>query len=24
MYIKGVWKEGELIEDFTKLKATIY
>ncbi|KAL5119801.1 hypothetical protein ACEQ8H_002162 [Pleosporales sp. CAS-2024a] len=24
MYIKGVWKEGELIDDFTKLKATIY
>lgn len=24
LYVEGVWKEGELIEDFTKLKATIY
>jgi DNA modification methylase len=24
MYVKGVWKDGELIDDFTKLKATIY
>ncbi|KAF1849263.1 Metallo-hydrolase/oxidoreductase [Cucurbitaria berberidis CBS 394.84] len=24
MYVEGVWKEGEMVEDFTKLKATIY
>lgn len=24
MYVEGIWKEGELIDDFMKLKATIY
>jgi glyoxylase-like metal-dependent hydrolase (beta-lactamase superfamily II) len=24
MYVEGVWKEGVLVEDFTKLNATIY
>jgi DNA modification methylase len=24
MYVKHVWKEGEIIRDFSKLKATIY
>jgi glyoxylase-like metal-dependent hydrolase (beta-lactamase superfamily II) len=24
IYVEGVWKDGELVSDFTKLKATIY
>lgn len=24
MYVEGVWNEGELVKDFTKLKATLY
>jgi hypothetical protein len=24
MLVQGVWKEGELIKDFTELKASIY